>query len=714
MIAERLGVFRNGIRYLSACGSEALLDLTSCQLTQNGQENAEKIRRKMLDFQTTDQTDSDEVSNAWELALAYDLAFPFLEKSERVIVETKLADALRHTLDILDDDKVSLWHSRVSHAAVAWLCAVALDGYASAAPPELKNRAQGHFLEAMKALTFTEAWPEGYNYWINSRGFLFALAASAYVNGLEDARESDKIKQIMLKVGYWHIYATRPDNRIEGYADEGPRVDLLDETRRVIDLLAQLTREPVLAGYSAYLEKLYGADSYYGEYRWSFLLSNDPSVPRAGDGSMQTLGRYLPTARLFGPNSVNNAFVHAGWGPDGTFVSYRAGHDFSHHGHYDAGHFTLFKGAPLIVNSSSYNGDVFSSYRLNYSIRTVAKNSLLVQRPGEIVKPNHFFKENVADGGQRITMPTGASIASVEDWYLNYHANQHFEAAELLNYVNARNFTLISSDLTPAYNNRDFDTENKGGKVVSVIRNLVYSRDEDILVIYDTLKATDENYKQKLLLHTVRRPEVAGLKVLKGTEDNGILESGANEALVSNGAGRLVVTRLLPAEGSLRLIGGRDFAYYVETDGDDAVLDGKNYNQGASGQKPWFDNAQWRMEFSPATAAADNQFLLVLSPSMENYRRRPIKSINVPDKSVVGLETDKSAMLFLKPGDRKQIVFALSAGKKKLLMFGREFDNGITVQANGKPAAFQQEIFSKAVELTFENELTGEVTLNLR
>ena len=102
-------------------------------------------------------------------------------------------------------------------------------------------------------------------------------------------------------------------------------------------------------------------------------------------------------------------------GGDATFISFHAGDIFTHHGRYDAGHFTLFKGALLAINSSTYGGGFMSPNRLDYSIRTVAKNSRLITRPGERVHPNRFFPTNEAGGGQRIVSPTGSRIRSVQD-----------------------------------------------------------------------------------------------------------------------------------------------------------------------------------------------------------------------------------------------------------------------------------------------------------
>lgn len=265
---------------------------------------------------------------------------------------------------------------------MAWLTAVTLNTHDSPRLQGLVSRAQGHFLDLIRALEITEAWPEGYNYWIQNRGMVISLAASAYVNGLVNARHKDRILTLLRRIGLWHIYATRPDNRIENLGDEGSRVDLKDETRRVIDIIAQITRDPVFSGYSRYLQQLHGVESYYAGYRWGIRLFNDPTLINPaftasatlekGAANLTFLDTQLSRAELFGRGGMNQIYIRSDWSPSATFISFRAGHTFAHHGHYDAGHFTVFKGAPLAINSSVY-GNYMSANRLNYSIRTVAK-----------------------------------------------------------------------------------------------------------------------------------------------------------------------------------------------------------------------------------------------------------------------------------------------------------------------------------------------------
>ncbi len=683
VIANRVALHsQHNKDYLIYCHSEDLLSSVVCWLTDNDKQRLKKIVRKMLGFELNKPTADTNYSNGWQLALAYDLVFPALTESERIEIEKKIKQALIDSLANLDEEFASLWHGRTTHASIAWLCAIVLTDR-TINVDSLRRRAQGHFLTAVEGLAYTQAWPGGYNYWIQSRAFLFVLASSAYINGLNDAQNSSKIKQILRNIGYWTLYATRPDNRIEGFGDEGSRDDLKDETRRVIDLIVQQTRDPVLAGYSRYLARLHGVESYYRGYRWGFLLFNDPSVIAIGDGSLASLGNYLPNFKLFGKESMNLAYFRSGWGKQDTFISFKAGHSFAHHGHYDAGHFSIFKNSPLAINSSTYNG-FFTPHRLNYAIRTIAKNSLIIEKPHERVRPNRFFKKNVADGGQRLTMPTGSAVLSVADWFENYKQGKHYEAAELMNYAQREGvYAYISVDITEAYNSIYFDDNNGEGKAQKVVRRFLYLPDEDNVIVYDFVASTRREYVKKWLLHTITQPKINGLTILKGSKGNGILESRQKSALVQNKEGMMRVDVLYPEKAKVRLVGGNDYQYYVETDGDDTEFNGENFIQGSSDQA-WFDVGKWRLEVLSDRQLKESIFLIVLSLGADSELLPHNEKLTITGQNIYGLTTANSVVLFAPAYGSQRVQFYLAGEKSQLLVTGLALFKKIKIKQNGR------------------------------
>lgn len=648
------------------CGGGGIIGQVLCWLSKdNPTKSFNEIISQLKGYTLETPSATGAYGNGWELAVAYDLLriHPGWTEIDIAVIESKIEKALKDTLLILDDPSPSLWHGRSTLAAMAWLCAAALDPGRSS----LISRAQGHFLDALSALELSEAWPEGYNYWIQNRAFLISLAGTSYLNGLEGSKYAERIRLILNRTGYWHIYATRPDNRIEGLGDEGSRVDLKDETRRVIDLLAQATRDPILSSYSHYLQKLHGTESYYRDYRSFFKLINDPSVIGLQGKGLQVFKGLLPNAELFGKNYLNLAYIRSGWSEDDTFISFKAGNIFTHHGHYDAGHFTIFKGAPLAINSSVYK-DFTGANRLNYSIRSIAKNTLLILRPNEQVKPNRFFSPNIADGGQRITMPTGSAIQSTSHWLENLNQGLYLKGGRLSQYDHQVDYTYINADLTDAYNTPQHDEGGSGGKVTKVVRKLLYLRDEDRLIVNDVVKTVRPEYVKKWLLHTVNRPNIANLRLLQGNSANGILESQANQVRIENGRGHLLIDRIYPIDGVIRLVGGPDYQYYVESDGDDTELNGENFSQGAS-DKPWFDVGNWRIEIQPRLLQQEDEFIVALSPSLNQPRLSQVNSMTVLTSNAKGVITDQSMVVFINRGVEKEARFMIPVRTKVSKLF---------------------------------------------
>ena len=672
------------------CSSNSLPGLTACWLSNGESAIAEQIISALKSAYMQVARNNESYGNMWEYAFAYDFIqlYPGLKNSDRYAIEARIRGALRHALLLLEGDNMSLWHGRATLSAMAWLSAIVLD-QDNPEDLQLMTQAQGHFLETLKALSTTEAWPEGYNYWVNERALLIALATSAYLNGLEAAENSDEIRETLRRVGYWHIYNTRPDNRAQGFGDEGPRVDLKDETRRVIDLITQATEDPLLAAYSRYLGELYGYASYYQGYRWGFRLFNNPAVTPLPQLEKETLSFAddLPNTALFGKGAMNMAYMRSGWSPLDTFISFRAGNNFTHHGHYDAGHFTLFKGAPLATNSGTY-GNFFSDHRLNYSLRTVSKNSLLILRPDEEVKPNRFFKENVSAGGQRITLPTGSAISNTTQWIENLNKNQHLEGGQLLAFdSNNSNYHYIAADLTPAYNSTLFDDNGDNGKVESVVRELFYLVETDQLFIHDKVISTDPSYTKKWLLHTINRPTLQQANLLLGSVNNGILESHNSSVLIQNGPGRLRLDRLYPNNATIRLIGGPDFQFYVESDGDDTDLDGVNMATGANKQA-WFEDSQWRVEIQPAAPNLEDHYLIALTPTLNEFSKIEPSVLELKGENAYGVRSQHNLMIFIDGATEQALSFARAPGDSSLYLIGLKSGANVHLSSEGQKSTY--------------------------
>ena len=218
LILQREALYRElGVVRYDPCRGGGIMGQASCWLAHGGAEREAVLLSAIEHFETQTPNVSGNYGDGWQLAFAYDIASlsPKLSAQARSRAEARIAAAVEDYLLLLDGDDASLWHGRTSLAAMAWLSAVVLNSeredYRS-----LQRRAHGHLFVIVEAIELTEAWPEGYNYWVNSRAFITVLALGAYLNGVVNAEHRDRVVALLERIGQWHLYATRPDNRVEG------------------------------------------------------------------------------------------------------------------------------------------------------------------------------------------------------------------------------------------------------------------------------------------------------------------------------------------------------------------------------------------------------------------------------------------------------------------------------------------------------------------
>lgn len=613
----------------------------------------------LLKTRLTRPGDRGNLSNVLSLALQYDLLYdhPYWSVGMRQEIQKKLKNYVSQALKVLNKKSASLWHGRFQLACSTWVAASVFD-IRNSTDLDLMSESHAHFLSSLEAIRVTEGWPEGYNYWINNRAYGFVLACLSHLNSVQSESINKEISKTLETTGLWTLYGTRPDSTFVQFGDTGPRNDLKDETQRFIDLVFLGTGNPLFKAYSDYLES--NEKRYYQGYRWSkpvFKGLIDSGFTRSDKTDLSFLNGELPNSRIFGPQTFDQVFIRSGWGKDDTFISFRAGDTFTHHGHYQAGHFSIFKFDPLAIKSGTYGGYT-SPHRLNYYIRSISGNTILIQEPDETIKPNRFFKTKVSAGGQRIIIPTGSSIRSVKNWEKN---KKLYQGASITAFDNSDpDYVYINSDLTRSYSSR---------KARKVIRQMLYLSSPDALIVYDQVESTKSEYTKKWLLHTRNKPWTQNERVLIGEPLNGILISEDKTIRVAEKQGQLDMEIILPENPEILKIGGPDFKYYVETDGDDTVFDGKNMIKGAN-EKSWFDSGLWRIELKSNKRSRKNEFFVLLKPNLLNsdflMEHTPLR---LPDFS--GIIFNEFIILFSK--NKMMGPFSLDlhvANIKKIMIFG--------------------------------------------
>ncbi len=368
--------------------------------------------------------------------------------------------------------------------------------------------------------------------------------------------------------------------------------------------------------------------------QWAEFLWFDPARP----GTPPTLkSHYDP--------SLGNVFLRSGW-PDGsddldrrvTVLNYRCGDFFAYHQHLDQNSFTLYRSAPLLLDSGVYSGNGTSNHDANYYIRTIAHNTLVVYNKDEDFRRVRY-NAYANDGGQRAVYPATRAPRSVEQ-YLRDH--KYYDTCDMMHFVDDGEVAYLAGDATRAYNSiyysqsQDTGLKNNVPKVKLFQRELVYLRAQpgrdgnDYVVLHDRVAVTRPEFSgsnTKLLFHFQEKPEVAG--VGRRVSSGEMRFPNAVAVTEVNGPGRLVLYSLLPRQHNLRIVGGKGKkAYWVF---------GKNYNwhwKGDEGNPDGISTnfekdayGKWRLEIEPSDRRLSHDFLTVLFPSEASAKNMPEVSV---------------------------------------------------------------------------------------
>jgi len=298
-----------------------------------------------------------------------------------------------------------------------------------------------------------------------------------------------------------------------------------------------------------------------GDYAYKDFLWRDATVPK-GDLSRFTLSHVSP-----GPGYV---YARSSWDDDATYFFFKCGDRFTAHQHLDVNHFVIFKHAELAGDGGHYD-DFGSAHDVNYHLRTIAHNTILVFDPAEATWKNvRAGPVSGNDGGQMHAFPHhNGSVLDPEQWHRQRDVH---DLADLLAYADRGRFVYVAGDATRAY---------WPEKLERFTRQIVFLR-PDTFIIFDQVKATRPELKKTWLLQAMQVP----------TRD------GEN-LVITHGKGRLFVQTLLPEEPQVRLVHGDDLYRYG----------GRAYPpQRDTGPAP-----QCRIEVSPSRPSAADCFLHVLT-----------------------------------------------------------------------------------------------------
>jgi hypothetical protein len=612
-------------------------------------------------------------SDVWQFALAYDWLFnhPRMSDNRKRRIEARIADVLESELSDLDGGYSVVWHGRTQLANNSLVAALALSLDPRA--EQFQRRALAHYADAVRALELAEGWPEGTSYWIHNRAFPFGLAADCFITATGQAAiDGMQVTEGLRRAGLWQLYSLQPDLSFVRYGDcwndgliAGPGL-----WQPVKDYYARLTRDPNLVAAADYFRNQSRRLYHVGRYGWSAVLAYDPSIamPEGYDPKQPQayLNAHLPHSQLIGRQTLGEAFLTEGWGnPDSTWISFKAGDVMAHHGHYDQGSFTIYAGSPLAVHSGDYV-DYFSAYRLGHFVQTVAVNSLLIQAPGEFSSFSRAAGNfDQVTGGQRVVMPSGSHIVSVNDWLRNLYAGRHYAAGEIVAFESAPNeYDYLSADLTPAYNSTLYAEPGDPAKVSAVTRKLVYLRKPRAVVILDRVVTTDPAYQVQWLMHTPTRPETASESQVAGQPDDGIAATSDRWLRVEHGRGQLFQQCLLPEEASILKIGGPSYRHYIE-----AADGGVNLEPSGRRREEPEDYGMWRVQISATAKRQEHLFLNVLWPRLAGEAEpEPARLVSCEGGTVVVQVADWLIVFAVEGELHSPVTYQVPAGASKHLI----------------------------------------------
>jgi hypothetical protein len=258
---------------------------------------------------------------------------------------------------------------------------------------------------------------------------------------------------------------------------------------------------------------------------------------------------------------------------------------------------------------------------MNYTYQAIAHNTLTVTDPDDTVPaPGKEKSRPIAnDGGQRrVGSGWGVEAAPLDraEWEAKrdiYHTGTMERVFE------KDGLTVAVADVTPAYTN---SLSGKGTfshrtrRVERFWRTFAYDRVDDVIVVFDEVIATRSSFRKRWILHSVEEPR---------TSPSGFRVAIARQNRVGHAGGSLEGRVLLPKDATINAVGGRGLEFLVDDRNYDE--DGKlpeiirklGPNQGEPGA--------WRVEVSPSRDAREDQFLVVMLPTLGD--RKPAHAVRL-------------------------------------------------------------------------------------
>ncbi|MEW5943818.1 MAG: DUF4962 domain-containing protein [Pseudomonadota bacterium] len=528
------------------------------------------------------------------LAVAYDWLYDQWTEPQRAALRRKLAEGCNYIIHVIREHRLSPYNVYLYNSPAQALMAMTLALYGDDPRGDdvmrfthdlWKNRILPVWRQIMGR---NGGWHEGGEYvWLGIGQAIYQLPAMWRSVTGEDLFASEPGIRGFLD---FLVYRRRPDETPFRWGDVGAL-----EGRGEPDFLALALeyREP-----AAYTFGRAPKDLRPTSWPWGPLT--DPSLYDPGALSSMPLARHF--------DGIGMIVARNGWGPDATYLSFKAGDNYWSHSHLDQGAFNIYKGGALAIDAGFYGPHYGADHHMNYTYQTIAHNTVTVTDPADTVASVRGigkFRAIANDGGQRrIGSGWGVEPAPLDiaEWRAK---SEIYHTGKIERLLDRDGLIVAAADVTPAYTNRysgQGTFSHRTRRVERFWRTFGYDRVDDVIVIFDQVRATQPHFRKRWLLHTIERPAVAGAGFTVG------VQPADRPAHVG---GRLAGTVLLPRKAVIHSIGGKGFEFYV---------DGRNYDEnGMLAERMLnpgaFEPGAWRIEVTPPGDNAEDNFLVVLLPS---------------------------------------------------------------------------------------------------
>jgi hypothetical protein len=508
-------------------------------------------------------------------AFVYDLCWPLWTKEER----TRFHSYMNRTVDANAASETSVFHNGW-YSYKQW--GIGLAAYATYYENErapailsaIENEYRSRVVPSFRLAGDGGGWAEGYyvNYW--SYEWLVFCEVALRCEGVDYFAMSP---EFLGKRAVASMFETYPGIRELGsrrpapVGDSGGRVftgerDKALAARRI--LVNHFRDDPVHQVVHAFNETTPESGSDVNAYK--DFLWRDTTV-RKGNLKDFRLSYVSP-----GPGFV---FARSSWDEDATWFLFQCGDRFTSHQHLDAGNFLIYRHEELIGDGGHFYSFA-TDHEVNYLLRSIAHNTLLVKDPHETWPAIRKGKVTSNDGGQTHNWPhRNGSVEDAAEWE---KGRAIYDVADIVAFEDRGSYLYVAGDCTRAYS---------PSKLEYFTRQIVFIR-PGTFVIFDRVKSTDPGFRKTFLLQAMKQPTLSG-----------------QHLIVTNGKGRLFVQTLLPAEAEVKQIFGQGLYR----------IDGRDYPPDhETGPAP-----ECRVEISPSQPRATDYFLHVLTATDASTTRVP-------------------------------------------------------------------------------------------